>query len=61
MGSYSRQAAAISDYKYSKAMIDYGKELLFKEIMRIHCHVYRNKNGFRRFEKRERSVSLFYT
>ena len=31
-GVIGRQAAAISDYKYSKAMIDYGKEWSFKEM-----------------------------
>ena len=58
-GVIGRQAAAISDYKYSKAMIDYGKEWSFKEmnayLIKPQAYIKGTKNGFRRFEKRERS------
>jgi cytochrome c len=64
-GVIGRQAAAISDYKYSKAMIDYGKEWSFKEmnayLIKPQAYIKGTKMAFAglRKEKDRASVILY--
>ena len=60
-----RQAAAISDYKYSKAMIAYGKEWSFEEmnsyLIKPQAYIKGTKMAFAglRKEKDRASVILY--
>tara|TARA_Y100001970_G_scaffold291787_1_gene430305 strand:- start:1661 stop:2203 length:543 start_codon:yes stop_codon:yes gene_type:complete len=64
-GVIGRQAAAITDYKYSKAMIDYGKTWSFKEmnayLIKPQAYIKGTKMAFAglRKEKDRASVILY--